>query len=90
MTSENETWEVVIVGGGLAGSSAAIYLGRALRRVLVIDSGHSLAKWEPDVQNFLGFPEGVSGEELLKLGKIQAERSELCAASEEESHIVLC
>jgi thioredoxin reductase (NADPH) len=72
MTSDTQTWEIAIVGGGIAGASAAIYLGRALRRVVVIDSGHSLAKWEPDVQNYLGFPEGVSGDELLKLGQIQA------------------
>jgi len=58
--------EVIVVGGGIAGLSAAIYLGRAQRDVLVIDSGHSMAKWEPVVQNYLGFPNGVGGEQLLK------------------------
>src|SRR5205807_8377785 len=57
--------EVIVVGGGIAGLSAAIDLGRAQRDVLVIDSGHSMAKWEPVVQNYLGFPNGVGGEELL-------------------------
>src|SRR3954469_18052618 len=66
--------EVIIVGGGIAGLSAAIYLGRAQRDVLVIDSGHSMAKWEPVVQNYLGFPNGVGGEELLKNGCTQARR----------------
>jgi thioredoxin reductase (NADPH) len=68
------TREVIVVGGGIAGLSAAIYLGRAQRDVLVIDSGHSMAKWEPVVQNYLGFPNGVGGAELLKNGRKQAER----------------
>jgi thioredoxin reductase (NADPH) len=50
--------EVIVIGGGIAGLSAAIYLGRAERDALVIDSGHSMAKWEPDVRNYLGFPDG--------------------------------
>src|SRR4051812_3453260 len=66
--------EVIVVGGGIAGLSAAICLGRAQRDVLVIDSGHSMAKWEPVVQNYLGFPNGVGGEELLKNGCTQARR----------------
>jgi len=71
-----DTREVIVVGGGIAGLSAAIYLGRAQRDVLVVDSGHSMAKWEPTVQNYLGFPNGVGGEELLKNGRIQARRYE--------------
>ncbi|HSP45865.1 MAG TPA: NAD(P)/FAD-dependent oxidoreductase [Chthoniobacterales bacterium] len=66
--------EVIVVGGGIAGLSAAIYLGRAQRDTLVIDSGHSMAKWEPLVENYLGFPDGVAGEELLRNGCAQAER----------------
>src|SRR4051812_13282487 len=66
--------EVIVVGGGIAGLSAAIYLGRAQRDALVIDSGHSMAKWEPVVENYLGFPNGVGGEELLKNGRTQARR----------------
>jgi len=66
--------EAVVIGGGIAGLSAAIYLGRAQRDTLVIDSGHSMAKWEPSVENYLGFPKGVDGEDLLKYGRKQAER----------------
>ncbi len=66
-------WDAVIIGGGIAGLSAAIYLARAQRETLVIDAGKSLARWEPDVQNYLGFPHGISGEELLARGKEQAE-----------------
>lgn len=69
--------EVIIIGGGLAGLSAAIYLGRAQRDTLLIDSGHSMAKWEPDVANYLGFPKGVGGEELLRKGCQQARRHDV-------------
>jgi thioredoxin reductase (NADPH) len=65
--------EVIIIGGGLAGLSAAIYLGRALRDVLIIDAGESLAIWEPEVQNYLGF-EKIDGRELLRRGREQALR----------------
>ncbi|MDX1952000.1 MAG: NAD(P)/FAD-dependent oxidoreductase [Verrucomicrobiota bacterium] len=70
---END-WDAIIVGGGIAGLSAAIYLGRALRKSLIVDAGESLAIWEPHVQNYLGFPEGIAGPELLKLGREQATR----------------
>src|SRR5436190_10607024 len=73
-SADPDTREVIVVGGGIAGLSAAIYLGRAQRDVLVIDSGHSMAKWEPVVENYLGFPNGVDGEQLLKNGRIQARR----------------
>jgi len=75
--------EVIVVGGGIAGLSAAIYLGRAQRDTLVIDSGHSMAKWEPVVENYLGFPKGVGGEELLKNGRAQAKRYEACIVQDE-------
>jgi len=69
-----EMREAIVVGGGIAGLSAAIYLARAQTDTLVIDSGHSMAKWEPEVENYLGFPKGVDGEDLLKAGRKQAKR----------------
>ncbi|HEY0455629.1 MAG TPA: NAD(P)/FAD-dependent oxidoreductase, partial [Verrucomicrobiae bacterium] len=75
--------EVIIIGGGLAGLSAAIYLARSLRSTLVIDSGKSMAAWEPDVQNYLGFPAGISGEELIHRGRKQAERYHVRFAEDE-------
>ncbi|MEP6809274.1 MAG: NAD(P)/FAD-dependent oxidoreductase [Chthoniobacterales bacterium] len=75
--------EVIVIGGGIAGLSAAIYLGRAQRDTLVLDSGHSMAKWEPRVENYLGFPDGVAGEELLAHGRVQAERYEVRFADDE-------
>jgi thioredoxin reductase (NADPH) len=73
-TQDQRPWEVIVIGGGLAGLSAAVYLGRSKRRTLLVESGHSMAVWEPDVQNYLGFPEGISGEDLLLRGRQQADR----------------
>jgi thioredoxin reductase (NADPH) len=81
------TRDVIVIGGGIAGLSAAIYLGRAQRDTLVIDSGHSMAKWEPVVENYLGFPKGVPGEDLLKDGRKQAERYEVEFADDEIEQI---
>jgi thioredoxin reductase (NADPH) len=80
---EVKTWEAIIVGGGVAGLSAAIYLGRAQRDTLVIDSGKSMAKWEPEVQNYLGFPKGIAGKELLRRGEQQAKRYGVHLVSDE-------
>ena len=77
MTTSKNTREIIVIGGGIAGLSAAIYLGRAQRDTLVIDSGHSMAKWEPTVENYLGFPKGVAGEKLLRSGCKQARRHQV-------------
>ena len=68
------THEVIILGGGLAGLSAAIYLGRSRRETLLIHTNRSMAKWEADVQNYLGFPDGIAGEDLLARGMEQIVR----------------
>ncbi|MEO8440394.1 MAG: NAD(P)/FAD-dependent oxidoreductase [Spartobacteria bacterium] len=78
-----ERREVIVIGGGIAGLSAAIYLGRAERDTLVIDSGHSMAKWEPEVQNYLGFPDGIGGEQLLKNGRRQVKRYKVPIANDQ-------
>lgn len=69
--------EVIIIGGGLAGLSAALYLGRSRRDTLLIHSGRSMAKWEVQVQNYLGFPDGIAGTDLLERGMEQAMRVEV-------------
>lgn len=64
----------MIIGGGLAGLSAALYLGRSQRDTILVDAGHSMAVWEPDVQNYLGFPDGISGTSLLEKGRAHVRR----------------
>ena len=68
----SKPWDALIIGGGIAGLSAAIYLARARRETLVVDAGKSMARWEPDVENYLGFPHGIAGDELLVRGRQQA------------------
>ena len=69
-----DRYDTLIVGGGPAGLTAAIYLARYHRRVVVVDDGHSRAKWIPLSHNHAGFPDGIAGQELLQRMREQAER----------------
>lgn len=64
--------DALIIGAGPAGLTAAIYLARFRRRVVIIDSGHSRAGLIPVTHNYPGFPAGVSGAELLSRLREQA------------------
>ena len=67
-----EVRDCVIVGGGPAGLTAAIYLGRFHRPALVIDAGDPRAGWIPTSHNHPGFPDGINGGELLGQMRAQA------------------
>ncbi|MGG1514484.1 NAD(P)/FAD-dependent oxidoreductase [Paenibacillus oryzisoli] len=69
-----ENVDCLVVGGGIAGLQAAIQLGRYEHRVMVIDSGGGRSTLCRSYHNLLGWPDGVSGEELRRLGRLQAER----------------
>lgn len=66
------SYDVIIVGGGPAGLTAAIYLSRFHLRTLVIDSGQSRAASIPLTRNHAGFPDGIAGTELLARMRAQA------------------
>ncbi|MBA4853801.1 NAD(P)/FAD-dependent oxidoreductase [Emticicia sp. BO119] len=51
--SNNQEFEVIVIGGSYAGLSAAMSLGRALRKVLVIDGGYPCNQQTPHSHNFL-------------------------------------
>jgi len=66
--------DCLIVGGGPAGLTAAIYLTRFHLSIRVVDAGESRAGWIPCSHNHAGFPDGIGGAELLARMRTQAER----------------
>lgn len=67
-------FDCVIIGGGPAGLTAAIYLARFRRRIVVIDDGESRAALIPTTHNYPGFPSGIGGVELLARLQAQSRR----------------
>lgn len=66
--------DCIIVGGGPAGLSAAVYMGRFLRSTVVIDGGGGRSSGPQTNENYLGFPRGIPAKKLRELGRRQAER----------------
>ena len=69
----DQTLDCLIIGGGPAGLTAAIYLSRFHLRIMVVDGGKSRAAWIPTSHNHAGFPEGINGKVLLERMKEQAQ-----------------
>jgi thioredoxin reductase (NADPH) len=69
----SKVWDVVIIGAGPAGASAALYAARAGHAVLVLDKGPSTGALAiaREVENYPGLP-AMSGTDLLKTMQIQA------------------
>ncbi len=66
-------YDCLVIGGGPAGLTAAIYLTRYHLSLKVIDAGKSRASWIPCTHNHAGFPGGISGTELLQRMREQAQ-----------------
>jgi thioredoxin reductase (NADPH) len=68
-----DTYDVCIVGGGVAGLSAATFTARHDLATLVLDAGESILRRNAHLENFPGFPAGVNARHLLDMMADQAE-----------------
>ena len=71
---DDKLLDCLVIGAGPAGLTAAIYLARFHLDILVVDSGKGRAAMIPCTRNHAGYPEGISGKELIGLMKEQAQR----------------
>jgi len=69
-----ELLDCLVIGGGAAGLTAAVYLGRYRRRALILDAGGSRLQKIPRTRNVPGFPDGIEGPELLARMREHAQR----------------
>ena len=72
MSPQQEPLDCLVIGGGPAGLTAATYLARFHRRIVLADCGESRARYIPVSHNCPGFPFGVSGVDLLQRMREQA------------------
>jgi thioredoxin reductase (NADPH) len=73
---DSTSWDLIVVGGGPAGVSASIYGGSDGLRTLVVEQGvpGGQASYSASIENYPGFPDGLSGSELARRAVAQAER----------------
>lgn len=76
MEKKHEYYDVVIIGGGASGLTSAIYCGRAQLKTLLIEKSlvGGLATYTSEIANYPGFPEDISGTELMNLFHKQAKK----------------
>src|SRR5919199_2613128 len=71
---DEDILDCIVIGGGPAGLTAAIYLARFHLDILVVDGAKSRAAWIPCSHNHAGFPDGINGKELLERMRAQAQK----------------
>jgi thioredoxin reductase (NADPH) len=65
-------YDAIVVGGGMGGLSAAIYLARYGLKCLVIEKGRGRSLWMQDLRNYLGVDPNTPGRDILQHGMKQA------------------
>lgn len=65
-------YDVIIIGAGPAGISAGLYTQRANKKTLIIYNEKSSLEKANKIENYYGFPNGISGKELYQNGIMQA------------------
>lgn len=80
-------YDSIIIGSGPAGISASLYLKRANKNVLVLYYGQSELEKAHKIDNFYGFPNGISGNDLYQNGINQAKNLGVNVLNEEVLNI---
>ena len=70
-------YDCIIIGKGPAGISAAIYISRSNLKTLVIGKENTALSRAKSIENYYGFEDSISGEELFKNGIKQAEKQNI-------------
>ena len=88
---KSNTYEVIIIGGGPAGLTAGLYTSRARLHTLLIENGlfGGQMTTTETIDNYPGFPEGVTGDELSRLMEEQAKRFGMETVNEEVLEVKL-
>ena len=73
---DDELYDLVVVGGGPAGLATAVYGASEGLKTLVVEESApgGQASWSSKIENYLGFPTGLSGSELAEKAVIQADK----------------
>lgn len=94
--SDSQVFDVIIIGGSYAGLSAALALGRAIRQVMVLDSGQPCNRQTPHSHNFLtqdgstpAALAAVAREQVLAYPTVQLRQEAAVAATGEDNHFTV-
>src|SRR3954452_24784969 len=71
---DDPCYDCLVIGGGPAGLTAAIYLTRFPLSIKLVDAGKSRASLIPCTRNHAGYPNGISGAELVARMTEQAQK----------------
>ncbi|MCH7660101.1 MAG: FAD-dependent oxidoreductase, partial [Euryarchaeota archaeon] len=77
-------YDVVIVGGGVAGLSAGIFTARAGLETLIVDQGRSILARNALLENYPGFPIGINPRRFLDMVEAQARHEQWLTAAMRE------